>query len=100
MKLNRYEQETVINYNQAEKSASVYSHDPKLLRKLDRLAAAHPRLFILTGQDEKSRMYLIPKSCVSIRVPYSEERRKADSQRAKAVHLRPPSRRSKGIKET
>ncbi len=32
MELSRYEQETIILYNQAEQTASVYTHDPKLLK--------------------------------------------------------------------
>lgn len=31
MKLSLYEQETIILYNQAEATAEVYTHDPKLL---------------------------------------------------------------------
>ena len=34
MKLSLYEQETIILYNQAEATAEVYTHDPKLLEKL------------------------------------------------------------------
>ena len=34
MKLSLYEQETIILYNQAEATAEVYSHDPRLLEKL------------------------------------------------------------------
>ena len=29
MKLSRYEQETIILYNQAEATAEVYTHDPR-----------------------------------------------------------------------
>ena len=36
MKLSLYEQETIILYNQAEATAEVYTHDPKLLEKLRR----------------------------------------------------------------
>ena len=34
MKLSLYEQETILLYNQAEDTADVYTHDPKLLKKL------------------------------------------------------------------
>ena len=30
MKLSLYEQETILLYNQAEDTADVYTHDPKL----------------------------------------------------------------------
>ena len=43
MKLSLYEQETIILYNQAEAAAEVYTHDPRLLEKLRRLAEKYPR---------------------------------------------------------
>ena len=35
--LSRYEQETIINYNQEEQLASCYTHDKALIRKLNKL---------------------------------------------------------------
>ena len=35
--LSRYEQETIINYNQEEQLASCYTHDKTLIRKLNKL---------------------------------------------------------------
>lgn len=35
MELTKYEQETIINYNQEEKNASCYTHDRALIRRLD-----------------------------------------------------------------
>ena len=35
--------------------------------------------------------FLVPKRCVSVREPYSAERRKAASERAKAAGYRPPT---------
>ena len=49
MKLSLYEQETIILYNQAEAAAEVYTHDPRLLEKLRRLAEKVP------GSDRKKR---------------------------------------------
>ena len=42
MKLSLVEQETILLYNQAEKTAEVYTHDPQLMGKLERLAKKHP----------------------------------------------------------
>lgn len=83
MKLSLYEQETIILYNQAETTAEVYTHDPKLLGKLRRLAEKYPDQIV-----KKNRQ--VPKRCVSVREPYSAERRKAASERAKAAGYRPP----------
>lgn len=88
MRLSRYEQETVINYNQAEQTASVYTHDPKLLKKLARLAEKYPEQI----RQERENTYTVPKSCVLIREPYSEQRRAAARERAKTAGIRPPDR--------
>ena len=83
-----YEQETIILYNQAEAAAEVYTHDPRLLEKLRRLAEKYPDQIV-----KKDRQtFLVPKRCVSVREPYSAERRKAASERAKAAGYRPPGR--------
>ena len=86
MKLSLYEQETIILYNQAEATAEVYTHDPKLLEKLRRLAEKYPDQIV-----KKARQpFTVPKRCVSVREPYSAERRKAASERAKAAGYKPP----------
>ena len=82
----QYEQETIILYNQAEATAEVYSHDPRLLEKLRRLAEKYPDQIV-----KKDRQtFTVPKRCVSVREPYSAERRKAASERAKAAGYKPP----------
>ena len=87
MTLSKYERETIIIYNQAEPNAMVYTHDPKLIAKLRRLHDATPEK-VYADFDE-------PKSCVGIRPPYSDARRKADSERALKNGLTPPQRRIK-----
>ena len=86
MKLSPYEQETIILYNQGEAAADVETYDPKLLEKLNRLAEKYPEQIQKTGE----RRFLVPKRCVSVREPYSAERRKAASERAKAAGYKPP----------
>ena len=57
MKLSLYEQETIILYNQAEATAEVYTHDPRLLEKLRRLAEKYPDQIM-----KKDRQtFLVPK---------------------------------------
>lgn len=86
MKLSRIEQETIVLYNEAEATAEVFTYDQKLLAKLERLAKKYPGQVMRTGD----RQFVVPKTCVLIREPYSEERRKAASERAKANGYRPP----------
>ena len=88
MKLSWLEQETIILYNQAEAAAEVYTHDPKLLAKLERLAQKFPDQ--ITRKNELT--YLVPKRCVQVREPYDEQRRAAARERALAAGYHPPKR--------
>lgn len=90
MKLTSIEQETIILYNQAEATAEVETYDVRLLEKLNRLAEKYPDQIQKTGE----RRFTVPKRCVSVREPYSAERRKAASERAKAAGYMPAVRKS------
>ncbi len=90
MKLSLLEQETILLYNQAEPMAEVYTHDPQLMKKLERLTKKHPEQ--IARKDAHN--FTVPKRCVSVREPYSEKRRKAASERAKAAGYQPPIRKA------
>ena len=80
MKLSRYEQETIVNYNAGEQTATVYTRDKAVMRKLDTLVADFPDTYSLTEQDEVSKTYSFPKSYISYRKPRSvstEQRERA-----------------------
>lgn len=94
MKLSKYEQETIILYNEEEATASVYTHDPKLMEKLKRLSMKYPdKIYPERKEHPGAVSYIVPKSCVSVREPYSDERRKAASERAKKAGIIPPTRK-------
>ena len=80
MKLSRYEQETIVNYNAGDQTATLYTRDKAVMRKLDTLVADFPDTYSLMGQDEVSKTYSFPKSYVSYRKP----RKLSDEQREKA----------------
>ena len=88
MKLTQLEQETIILYNQAESTAEIYTHDPKLLNKLTKMAEKHPDTVI----QKDGRRFVVLKKCVSIREPYDEQRRAAARERALAGGYKPPKR--------
>ncbi len=93
MKLSKYEEETVVLYNEAEATANVYTHDPKLKEKLKRLSGKYPDQIIFQEENGVGgATYIVPRKCVLIREPYSEERRRADSERAKTAGRKPPKR--------
>jgi hypothetical protein len=82
------ERETILLFNEAEDTATIYTFNTDLKRRLAKFADSHPDLCTLTVNDTEygSVTYEIQKSRVSIRLmaPYSEERRKAASTYAKA----------------
>ena len=59
MKLSKLEQESIILYNEEESTASIYTHDPKLKRKLKRLAEQ-----VISGN--LGQMVVTPKDIDSI----------------------------------
>ena len=69
MKLSRYEQETIVNYNAGEQSAILYTRDKAVMRKLDMLVANFFDTYKLIGQDEVSKTYSFPKSYINYRKP-------------------------------
>ena len=90
MKLSLAERETILLYNQADPMAEIYTHDPRLMEKLTRLSKKHPEQ--VCKKDKHN--FTVPKRCVSVREPYSAERRKAASERAKAAGYQPPVKKS------
>lgn len=93
MELSKLEQETIVLFNEAEATASVYTHNKKLREKLERMALKFPGKVALERPEQAGAVsYLVPKSCVSIREPYSDERRAADRERALSAGARPPTR--------
>ena len=85
--VTKEERETIVNFNEAEDTAVIYTYNNDLKKRLAAFAKKYPDLCKLTVDDADfgSVTYEIQKSRVSIRLvaPYSEERRKAASERAK-----------------
>ena len=77
MKLTRYEQETIINYNADEKKATLYTRDPAVMRRVDALVTDYPDTFKCIGETDIDKTYEMPKSVVTYRKPrrISDERR-------------------------
>mgnify|MGYP006967702325 CR=1 FL=1 len=85
-KLTKYEKETIILFNEGEDTASIYTFNAGLKKRLALFAKKYPdlcRLDMSMGQGGVS--YWIDKSRLSIRFqpPMSEERRRKASELAK-----------------
>lgn len=85
-KLSKYEKETIINWNEAEDTASIYTFNADLKRRLAEFSRKYPQLCRLErSTTEGSVTYVMDKSRLSIRLvpPYSEERLAAAREYAK-----------------
>lgn len=86
MKLTKYEKETIINYNEGELEASIYTFNADLKRRLAEFSQKYPNLCKLEkSTTEGGVTYVMDKSRLSIRLvpPYSEERLAATREYAK-----------------
>ena len=93
MKLSRYEQETIVNYNAGEQTATLYTRDKAVMRKLDTLVADFPNTYKMIRQDEVSKTYSFPKLYVSYRKP----RAVSTEQREWARQMMIANNMSKGV---
>jgi len=93
MKLSRYEQETIVNYNAGEQTATLYTRDKAVMRKLDTLVFDYPDTYELSGQDEVSKTYFFPKTYVSYRKP----RAVSTEQRERARQMMIAQNRAKEV---
>jgi hypothetical protein len=91
MKLTREEQETIINFNAGEQTATLYTRDPAVMRKIDTLVIKYPEHYRLIGETDIDKTYEMPKSFVSYRKPrrLSDEQREAARERLRKTVAMP-----------
>ncbi len=89
MKLTRYEQETIINFNAQDQMATLYTRDPAIMRKVDALVIDYPDTFKCIGETDIDKTYEMPKSVVTYRKPrrLSEKQRNSARNRMKMINL-------------
>ena len=71
MKLSRYEMETIINYNEAEATANIYTHNRALRQKLETWALDRPAecRLVRTSHNSKAVEFIVPKTWLRIKPP-------------------------------
>ena len=86
MNLTKYEQETIINYNNEEKTASVFTYDKSLIRKLDKRLSEMPDMKLIRRGEDFAE-YSLPKKWIKVAFPrqYSDEQRAKMAERMKAA---------------
>jgi hypothetical protein len=87
MKLSRYEQETVINFNAGEDTATLYTRDKAVMRKVDALVIEFPEVYRCIKETEYDKTYEMPKAYISYRKPrrLTEEQREQQRERMKII---------------
>jgi hypothetical protein len=68
-KYTKYEQETIILFNELEKTAEVYTYNSALRRKLEKGCILHPDNFKVKSESHGAKTFTIPKKYVSVRIP-------------------------------
>lgn len=86
MNLTKYEQETIINYNNEEKTASIFTYDKSLIRKLDKRLAEMPDMKLIRRGEDFAE-YSLPKKWIKVAFPrqYSDEQRAEMAERMKTA---------------
>ena len=83
--LTKYEQETLISYNQEEDAAIIDTCDKKMIRKREKMC---DKLSTITveNQNQHGKIYKLPKKWIKISTPrqLSEKTRKELAERAKS----------------
>lgn len=78
------EQETVILWDNELDTASVYTHDQRLLNKLKVLSEKYPDQYRLERRGpHRAVTYTVPQKSIGIRPPYGESRRQRDIENAR-----------------
>lgn len=91
MSVSNIERETVILFNEAEDTVSVYTFNPTLKRKLGDFSEKYPALCKKTAEDSLGSVtYSVAKDrlSISLRAPLSEEKKEALRERGKKLFER------------
>lgn len=90
--LDKYERETIINFNEAEPTASVYTFNRSLQSKLNKLLSSNPDISLKYSDEERAE-YIVPKKWIKVSPP--RQVNLTDEQRAAAAERLSASRAKK-----
>ena len=70
MGLSNYEKESVILFNEAEKTADIFTHNPALKKQLSELCVSHPDQVKQEPENKYGgQMFVIPKKWIRVKPP-------------------------------
>ena len=90
--LTSYEKETIINYNNEEGTAQVFTYHKALQNKLNKLLGVNPDITVLRRGDEWTE-YIVPKSWIKVSPPCT--RNLSEEQKAEAAERMRKAREAK-----
>lgn len=90
MELSKYEKETIIIFNEAEKTASVNTYNQSLIRQLRDYNKKSPANYVINKDGEQYIECTVPKSMIKIKYPrnFTDEQRAKMSERMRAIRER------------
>jgi len=90
MNLTPAEKETIILTSEADDTASVYTFDARLIRKLKQLHERFPdKIYPAEEVKHVAVSYIVPKNCIVIYPPHTDEWKAAARERAKITGFHP-----------
>ncbi|MEG1578791.1 MAG: molecular chaperone [Oscillospiraceae bacterium] len=86
MKLTKIEKETILNFNEGEEIASLYTYNQKLQKRFDKFVEEFPALVRRKDNGHGAVTYDLPKKMLILKIqkPISETERQRRSAYAKA----------------
>ena len=70
MRLSNVERETIVTYNQAERTANIYTHNPALIAQLLELCQSHPEQVRQTAANDWGGLtFELPKKWLKVSPP-------------------------------
>lgn len=90
MNLTPKEKETIILTSEADETAGIYTYDARLIRKLKQLHARFPdKIYPIKEAVHGAVSYVIPKNCIVLYPPHTDEWKAAARERAKITGFQP-----------
>lgn len=88
MALTRYEQETIILYNEDESTASIETYRPSLIRQIDKLIDEYPDDIAIRDRQSDRIRVCVPKKWIKIRPQRKLSEAQLEQCRSNANRLR------------
>lgn len=89
MSLTKYEMETIINFNEEEQTAEIYTYNKSMKRKLEKYSKEKPNecKMVKIGNNDDSVKYSVPKKWIKIYPPRKTKSLTEEEKRKRIANL-------------